>query len=207
MATQHALMRNSTLTWSRLSTPRTFKLTDTVYKLVPGMHDRTMGFEQLAALKAQLSDHSEHDRDDLRRTPAAAPEVTGQDVTPSSKPPKTSAAAALRAVTKLQQHFPRAFPPSPAPKIPLKVGILKDVLAQAASIGLSERDARNGIKLWCRGQRYWSCLEEGSNRVDLAGAVTGVVSATEADYGISQEKTRLARTKDRMVKNGRRLPR
>ncbi|WP_075644407.1 ProQ/FinO family protein [Caballeronia cordobensis] len=83
-------------------------------------------------------------------------------------------------MTALQRHFPRAFPRSPAPKVPLKVGILKDVLARAASLGLSERDARNGIKLWCRGQRYWTWLIEGDVRVDLNGANASAVTAVEA---------------------------
>ncbi|WP_404989462.1 ProQ/FINO family protein, partial [Caballeronia sp. LZ003] len=47
---------------------------------------------------------------------------------------------------------------------------LLDMLTRAASLGLSERDARNGVKLWCRGQRYWTCLIEGTVRVDLDGA-------------------------------------
>jgi ProP effector len=124
-----------------------------------------------------------------------------------SKPPRTSADAAARAIAKLQRHFPHAFPHRAAPKVPLKVGILKDVLAQAASLGLSERDARNGVKLWCRGQRYWTCLVEGNVRVDLTGAITGVVTAVEAEYGTSQEKTRLAHRREQIAKNRHGQPR
>ncbi|WP_409014303.1 MULTISPECIES: ProQ/FINO family protein [unclassified Caballeronia] len=69
------------------------------------------------------------------------------------------------------------------------------MLTRAASLGLSERDARNGVKLWCRGQRYWTCLIEGTVRVDLDGANAGVVTATEVEYGTSQENTRLARNR------------
>jgi ProP effector len=76
--------------------------------------------------------------------------------------------------------------------MPLKVGILEDVLAHAASIGLSERDARNGVKLWCRGHHYWSRLIAGSARVDLQGTAVGVVSADEAEYGKGQEKCGLS---------------
>ncbi|WP_350029983.1 ProQ/FINO family protein [Caballeronia sp. GAOx1] len=92
-------------------------------------------------------------------------------------------------MTTLQRHFPRAFSRSPTSNVPLKVGILKDVLARAASLGLGERDARNGVKLWCRGQRYRTCLVQGAARVDLAGAVAGAVTAAEAEYRTSQEKT------------------
>ena len=75
------------------------------------------------------------------------------------------------------------------------------MLAQAASLGLSEREARNGVKLWCRGQRYRTCLIEGTVRVDLNGANAGVVTATEAEYGTSQEKTRLARRREQLARN------
>ncbi|MDR5826127.1 ProQ/FinO family protein [Caballeronia sp. LZ043] len=106
-----------------------------------------------------------------------------------------------RQLPRCNDISPNAFPRSPAPKVPLKVGILKDVLARAASLGLSERDARNGLKLWCRGQRYWTCLIEGDQRVDLTGAMTGVVTAVEAEYGKSQENTRLTRRREQIAKN------
>ncbi|WP_404978666.1 ProQ/FINO family protein [Caballeronia novacaledonica] len=38
------------------------------------------------------------------------------------------------------------------------------------------------MKLWCRGQRHWTCPDEGDVRVDLTGAVAGVVTAAEAEY-------------------------
>ena len=157
-----------------------------------------MGFEQLAALEAQLN-QGEPQKGCFALDVIASGRRTGNRAAP--KPPRTSADAAARAVTTLQRHFPHAFPHSSAPKVPLKVGILKDVLARAASLGLSERDARNGVKLWCRGQRYWTCLVEGDARVDLNGAITGVVTAVEAEYGKSQEETRVARRREQIAKN------
>jgi ProP effector len=164
-----------------------------------------MGFEQLAALKAQLRQDAKVDKATSRGT--SSTEGGGRHAKPSTKVTSTSADAAERAVIILQRHFPRAFPPNSASKIPLKVGILKDALAQAAPLGLSERDVRNGIKLWCRGQRYWTCLTEGRVRVDLTGAKAGMVSAAEAGYGVTQEKTRLARRQDRVARSGHRRPR
>nr|WP_250527428.1 ProQ/FINO family protein [Caballeronia sp. GAWG2-1] len=61
------------------------------------------------------------------------------------------------------------------------------MLARAASLGLSERDARNSVKPWCRGPR--TCLIEGAVRVDLNSANAGVVTVTVVEYG----NTRLAR--------------
>ncbi|WP_074173585.1 ProQ/FinO family protein [Caballeronia calidae] len=164
-----------------------------------------MGFEDLAALKAQLSQGANRKKVAARLT--SAPVGVGREMEQSPKPPRTSSDAAARAVATLQRHFPHAFPHSRAPKVPLKVGILKDVLARAASLGLSERDARNGVKMWCRGQRYWTCLVEGNMRIDFTGAVTGVVSAAEAEYGTSQEKTRLARRREQIANNRHGRPR
>ncbi|SAK84263.1 ProP effector [Caballeronia fortuita] len=164
-----------------------------------------MGFEQLAALKAQLNQGS--DRRKVASHVTSAPVGVEKEIKQPPKRPRTSADAAARAVTTLQRHFPHAFPRSPGPKIPLKVGILRDVLARAASLGLSERDARNGVELWCRGQRYWTCLVKGNMRVDLTGAITGVVSAAEAEYGASQEKARLARRQEQIAKNRQGRPR
>ncbi|WP_061165304.1 ProQ/FinO family protein [Caballeronia temeraria] len=160
-----------------------------------------MGFEQLAALKAQLNQGTS-DKEVVPRARKVTVEVA-RETGLRSKPRRTSADAAARAVATLQRQFPQAFPRAPAPKVPLKVGILQDVLARAASLGLSERDARNGVKLWCRGQRYWSCLVEGNVRVDLTGAITGLVTAAEAEYGTSQERTRLARRREQLANKRR----
>ncbi|MDR5806402.1 ProQ/FinO family protein [Caballeronia sp. LZ001] len=164
-----------------------------------------MGFEQLAVLKAQFKQDAKVDKATSRGT--SSTEGDERHANPLTKLPRTSADAAERAVIILQRRFPRAFPPNSASKIPLKVGILKDALVQAAALGLSERDVRNGIKLWCRGQRYWTCLTEGSVRVDLTGAKAGIVSAAEAGYGVTQERTRLARRQDRIARSGHRQPR
>jgi ProP effector len=159
-----------------------------------------MGFEQLAALKARPNQKAE---DTMSASNATSADVdAGGRNKQRTKPLHTSADAAARAVVTLQKNFPRAFPRGPVPKVPLKVGILKDVLAQAASIGLSERDVRNGLKLWCRGHHYWTRLTAGSGRVDLKGAIVGVVSANEAEYGASQERVRLSRRHQQVAKNG-----
>jgi ProP effector len=161
-----------------------------------------MGLEQLAALKAQQNQGT---RSTKGASGAASSCVdVGGEIKQRSKPPRRSADDAARAVATLQKHFPRAFPRSPIPKVPLKVGILKDVLAQAASIGLSARDVRNGIKLWCRGHHYWTRLTEGSARIDLHGEVVGTVSVEEAEYGASQESMRLMRRREQIAKGDRR---
>jgi ProP effector len=87
-----------------------------------------MGFEQLVALKAQLNQGAKGKTLASRST--SSPVDATRDIKHPPKPRRTSADAAARGVTTLQRHFPRAFPRSPAPKVPLNVGILKDVLRE-----------------------------------------------------------------------------
>jgi ProP effector len=96
-------------------------------------------------------------------------------------------------IRKLQNRFPQAFPKKPAPKVPLKVGIFKDLVAQAEDLALTEAELRDAIKIWCRGSRYWSCLVEAVPRVDLGGAAVGAVSAEDAVRARNSESNRAAK--------------
>ncbi|WP_175942841.1 ProQ/FinO family protein [Caballeronia sp. BCC1704] len=144
-----------------------------------------MGFEQLAALKQQLA----------QQTKSAAKQVAKKQAPQSNRPPRTNATGpvdpAVHTIGKLQKRFPNAFPKNPAPKVPLKVGILHDLLAQKADLSLSESELKDAIKLWCRGTRYWSSLVEGAPRVDLTGNPTGQV--TTADAGRARQLQAAAR--------------
>jgi ProP effector len=96
-------------------------------------------------------------------------------------------------IGKLQKRFPVAFPKNPAPKLPLKIGIFEDLLAQSADLGLSNQELRDAIKIWCRGSRYWTSLVEGAARVDLAGEEAGRVSPEDGVRARKLEESRLAR--------------
>ncbi|WP_175939198.1 ProQ/FinO family protein [Caballeronia sp. BCC1704] len=134
-----------------------------------------MGFEQLAALKQQLAQQAKS---------AAKRQAGKKQVSRADRPPDTSATPpvdpVVHTIGKLQKRFPKAFPRNPAPKVALKVGILNDLLAQRADLSLSERELKDAIKLWCRGNRYWNSLVEGAPRVDLTGNPTGQVSTADA---------------------------
>jgi ProP effector len=129
-----------------------------------------MGFEQLAALKDQLAKQAEDNR--LARQVKAGSAA----ITKKSKPVDP----VLLSIAKLQKRYPRTFPKSPAPKVPLKVGIYRDLLQHREELGLSETALRDAIKTWCRGSRYWACVVENAVRVDLAGSGAGRVLPTEA---------------------------
>lgn len=102
--------------------------------------------------------------------------------------PRPAAAAApakpvdpvIQAIGKLQKRFPLAFPKNPAPKVPLKVGIFEDLLQHAGTLALDEAMLREAVRTWCRGTRYWTCMVEGVERVDLAGQPAGQVTLADA---------------------------
>lgn len=168
-----------------------------------------MGFEQLAALKAKLTEQAKNEArakapHPSRRPPAAkdakgpkdanpgkrgggkgTKPVVGQDSAAKAARPATPVDPVVRTFGKLQKRFPIAFPKNPAPKVPLKIGIFEDVLAHAPELGLTEAELRDAIRTWCRGARYWACLTEGAQRVDLAGQPVGAV--TEADARRSKQ--------------------
>jgi len=94
----------------------------------------------------------------------------------------------VRVIGKLQKRFPAAFPKNPAPKVPLKIGVLADLLSHAEELALNEAQIREAVSTWCRGSRYWACLVDGAARVDLEGAPAGSVTARDAAFARRQAK-------------------
>jgi ProP effector len=165
-----------------------------------------MGFEQLAALKDQLAKQAEEKRVAKRAQhakPAQNAKPAKQAEAPKqarpARPGRAAPTAARQAqaqkapaqkskpvdpvvlsIGKLQKRFPKAFPKNPAPKVPLKVGIFKDLLEHAEELGLNEAALRDAIKVWCWGSRYWACVTENAMRVDLNGQDAGQVLPAEA---------------------------
>lgn len=127
-----------------------------------------MGFEQLASLRDKLAQQ------------AAAEEKIKKNKRQEAKSAKKVDPLVL-IIGTLQKKFPAAFPKNPAPKVPLKIGIHKDILAQAEQLGIDKTDLRAAIKRWCWGNRYWDCLLEGAIRLDLEGNAVGEVSKEEAE--------------------------
>jgi ProP effector len=152
-----------------------------------------MGFEQLAELKEQLAKEQvakerlakRTERKPVARPPRArraAPAVNAKPVDP-----------VVLTIGKLQKRFPGAFPRNPAPKVPLKIGIFEDLVVHATELSLSESELRAAIKIWCRGNRYWTALVEGAIRVDLSGSDAGRVSKEDGVRALRLEENRLAR--------------
>ncbi|WP_019448409.1 ProQ/FinO family protein [Cupriavidus sp. BIS7] len=153
-----------------------------------------MGFEQLAALKAKLTEQAKSEARAKTPRPRKAPAEQAKSESRAKTPrprqapasnPATRVDPVVHTIGKLQKQFPKAFPKNPAPKVPLKIGIFEDLLTHAKSLSLTEAELRDAIRTWCRGARYWACLTEGAQRVDLAGQEVG--SVTEADARRGQQ--------------------
>ena len=167
-----------------------------------------MGFEQLAALKDILAEEAKQqakqqakqhrseqknvsDHPELRSLDARAKHAPG-----TTRPLRTqrSSSEAVRRhqarrdelksivhiIGTLQERFPDAFPKHPAPKIPLRSDILRDVLGQANHLGLKKSDLLVALATWRRGSRYWASQTEGAPKHNLKGYVVGYVTAQEA---------------------------
>ena len=138
-----------------------------------------MGFEQLAEL-----------RDRLRAEKVPAKIVCAKQ--PIRKPSEQAKASeqdpGVEAIWRLQKHFPLAFPVNPAPKVPLKEGILKDAEQHLELLGVSSEQLKQGMAIWCRGSRYWACMTENAPRLDLTGQAVGMVTAAQALHAKHQAK-------------------
>ncbi|MFS2126322.1 ProQ/FinO family protein, partial [Pseudomonas sp. Pseusp97] len=135
-----------------------------------------MGFEQLAGLRDRLRAEKEQAKaESAKRARPASPRAK-----PSEQDP------AVEAIWRLQKHFPLAFPVNPAPKVPLKEGILKDAQQHLELLGLTDEQLKLGISTWCRGARYWASMTEDAPRYDLAGQAVGTVTAAQAAYAKQQ---------------------
>ncbi|MCP1626279.1 ProQ/FinO family protein [Pseudomonas nitroreducens] len=136
-----------------------------------------MGFEQLAGLRDRLRAEKEQAKaaNEKRRKPKAAPQEKPREQDP-----------ALEAIWRLQRHFPLAFPVNPAPKVPLKEGILKDAEQHLAQLGITSEQLKLGVAAWCKGARYWASMLENAPRLDLNGQPVGTVTAAQALHAKQQ---------------------
>ena len=100
-----------------------------------------MGFEQLAELRDRLrAEKQQVEQVQQVKTERVKPQKRKQ-------PPNTKAREqdpAVEAIWRLQKHFPLAFPVNPAPKVPLKEGILKDAEQHLSLLGIDLEQLKLG---------------------------------------------------------------
>jgi ProP effector len=144
-----------------------------------------MGFEQLAELRDRLrAEKQQVEQVQQVKNESAKPQK--RKAPPKAKPREQD--PAIEAIWRLQKHFPLAFPVNPAPKVPLKEGILKDAEQHLELLGISLEQLKLGIAAWCRGGRYWSAMTENAPRLDLQGQPVGVVTAPQALHAKQQAR-------------------
>ena len=136
-----------------------------------------MGFEQLAVLRDRLRAEKEQVKAESTKH---RQRKTSSQVKPRDQDP------AVEAIWRLQKHFPLAFPVNPAPKVPLKEGILKDAEQHLQLLGITSEQLKLGIATWCRGIRYWASMVENAPRLDLNGHAAGTVTSAQASYAKQQ---------------------
>lgn len=143
-----------------------------------------MGFEQLAALKRELTARArQQQREEQEKRESQ--ENKGKRQRPvSKKGPKNTEPVdpVVITISRLQRLFPKTFPKKPAPKVPLKLGIHKELHLQSEALKLSPEAITEAVKTWCRGSRYWACMVQDAPRLDLAGEPAGTVTEAEAKF-------------------------
>lgn len=87
----------------------------------------------------------------------------------------------LKMQETLCERYPACFKMS-GTKLPLKIGIDKDVISAAPD--LNEDDVRWAIKVYVRDPAYLEMMIEGAARVDLDGHPVGVVTENEARWAV-----------------------
>ena len=64
-------------------------------------------------------------------------------------------------IQELQQSFPRLFPEKPAEKLPLAIGIDRDLDEWAKDLGIPKCDLKIALWYWCKGRRYRRAIRMG----------------------------------------------
>ncbi|MGM3422277.1 ProQ/FinO family protein [Pseudomonas benzopyrenica] len=155
-----------------------------------------MGFEQLAELRDRLRAEKAQVTTESKERPARRPSPKAK---PREQKPREQDPV-VEGIRRLQKHFPLAFPVNPAPKVPLKEGILKDAEQHLERLGITGDQLKQAIATWCRGTRYWVAMTEDAPRLDLNGQPAGSVTASQAVYAKQQARRQRAQARREQAK-------
>lgn len=87
-----------------------------------------------------------------------------------------------RVRVRLTGMFPFAFPAEGVERLPLAIGIHRELAIQ---FGMSEHDARRFMEVWCDRPRYLAALVIKRFRVDLNGNPVGEVSDEHRQHALA----------------------
>jgi ProP effector len=108
---------------------------------------------------------------------------TEEKVKPLAATPNSGTAAIVNAIKMrklLAKRFPQCFKAFGQPKLPLKIGIDRDIIAAAPE--LRYRNILYAIADYTSGSSYLRTLIEGAARIDLNGDAAGIVTAAQEHY-------------------------
>ena len=103
---------------------------------------------------------------------------TSNSVIAPPLPTPTRSAYTVRQI--LVERFPACFRPKRTAKLPIKIGIHKDI--RRAAPDLTAREIARALADYTRGPTYLGVMLEGLDRLDLYGRPDGVVSASQAAF-------------------------
>lgn len=124
--------------------------------------------------------------------PAPQPPQTPQPAPAQPKAPKTKTATSshyqnvMRRLKWLRKKYPKTF--LHGQRLPLKVKVFHDLVAAHPEI--SKRQFRDVLRAYTNNWRYLTNIIEGTDRLDLTGAASGKVSASEAAHAIATLEAR-----------------
>lgn len=151
----------------------------------PALVKRTMGFEQLGELRDRLR---------AQAKPAKSAQSKAKASPGRAAKKREPVDPEVEAIWRLQRHFPLAFPKNPAPKVPLKQGILEDAHQHLERLGITAEQLKQAIATWCQGNRYWSCMVEDVSRLDQRARSLPSRRSTRSSRPRAASVTRCARS-------------
>lgn len=108
------------------------------------------------------------------------------------------------ALDLLTERWPKVFLWAERRRVPLKVGIREDILAELNG-AITPQELSAALGVYCRNHVYLRRLRRaGAMRIDLNGAPKGVVTAEQADFAILQLSQQVWNDVTRKARAGRR---
>jgi ProP effector len=149
-----------------------------------------------AALAARSNKLPLKPRPVLELAPAPAP-ITPATVAPpelnAAEIPGRARSADITATRRaLLNRWPNCFKGYTRPKLPLKVGIDKDILA--ADPELDTEIVKLVLRIYVSHETYREVMIEGAGRVDLDGNPAGVVTNSQAKWSVMKLKRKVKNT-------------
>jgi ProP effector len=102
---------------------------------------------------------------------------------------KASRKAITATIALLAERFPQCFALYERKRVPLKIGIRRDIEA-ALNGAITPIELSNALRMYCGNSGYLHSTRPGAPRIDLNGKPAGVVTAHESEAARARLKAR-----------------